>query len=434
MKTNRPIDLIQTLIACTDQVKIAGKAFEQPNFDAVVAGENFAEALHALKAASAQILLSGHMAGFEKITEIPEVLKSLMRNERSPEASEVFWDQLSKAYPIKADWSYRTEVLSDALELRILVQMISQHPEPEKVARMELDRFPPHLFMNALTQSLKYMLPPEREFRIETAELLFRLKNAVIKHGMAKEAAQHIAKHQELYFPFFERVLQASLIPDTLKAEKIDPVDAIVKKMLEELGISQDGIKDVFEKSKLGNSIQVSGFTRLKKMIALPAELLAELYKITGHPLIQEIGEVAIDHPVGTTPYRFLEQMGVVRSPEWHREMQEKTSIGAAIKLYEYAIMTPGIELSVQRVKNQPLMKSDGVVEGLIALVERTPTADADARGKGQALFDALVFNASTGKSDPMLKDLLISSKIDYQFFRSHPALKGPKLEEALGL
>lgn len=434
MKTNRPIDLIQALVDCTAEVKIAGKALERPDFDPFVDGVNFANALDAMKRASSQLLLSGQMAGFEKIAEIPDVLKSLTLNERSPQASEVFWDQLSKAYPIRSDWAYRTDVLSDALELRILVQMISQHPEPEKVARMELDRLPPHLFMNALTLSLKHMLPPEREFRIEIAELLIRLKNAVVKNGMAKDAAQHIAKHQDLYFPFFKRVLQASLIPDTLKAEKIDPVDAIVKKMLEDLGISQDGLKDIFEKSQLGNSIQVSGFTRLKKMIALPAELLAELYKITGHPLTQEIGEVAIDHPAGVAPYTLLEQMGVVRSPDWHREMQEKTAIGSAIKLYEYAIMTPGIDLSIQRVKNEPLRKSDGVIQELIALVERIPTADADAFVKGQALFDALVFNASSAKSDPMLKELLISSKIDYQFFRSHPALKGPKLEEALGL
>jgi hypothetical protein len=438
LKTNRPIDLIQALADCIDRVKIAGKAFQRPDFDALVDGANFANSLDALKKASAQIMLSGQMAGFQKIAEIPECLKLLALNERPPEANEVFWDQLSKAYPIQAEWFFRTEALSDALELRILVQMISQHQEPEKVVKTELDRFPPHLFMNALTLSLKYMLPPEREFRIETADLLFNLRKTVIKHGMAKEAAQHIAKHQDLYFPFFKRVLQASLVPETIrdkKREGTDPVEAKIKAVFEELGLSQEGIKDVFEKTRTGDSIRVSGFTRLKKLISLPAELLAELHNITGHPLIKEIGELAIENPFGPTPYTFFEQMGVVRSPEWHKKTQDKSPVAFVLRLYEYAITTPGIELSVQKVQHQPLTQSGPeVMVDLISLVERTPVSDPECRRKGQVLFDALVFNALSGKSGPKLKELILSSKVDYSFFRSHPSLKGPRLEEALGL
>jgi hypothetical protein len=438
VKTKNPRNLIQTLIATIEQAQRAGRAFQEPNFDPGIYAQDFSGALEELKQISAQVMLSGEMNGFVRIAEIPVMFKELASDERPSEANEIFWDQLSKAYPIKDDWFFRRERLSDPLELRIFTQMVAQSDAPEKVISRELDRLPSHLQMEAMTTALRLITSPDRVFELINFDFLLTLQRSVAKHKLTKIAAEHIAEHKDLYFPFFKRVLQVSLLPETLKAEGIvDPV-AIMRRELHAFGYSTQVAERIINDKSDDKAKGIPSpfvYSRIKKAISLPADLLAELHKLTGHPLILEIAELAMDHPKGLTPYAFLEQIGVVRSPAWYIAAQEKTPIGSAIKLYEHAIMTPGIELSTQRVKHQPMGKSEpGLFEALINLVERVPVNDPECRRKGQEFFDALVFNATFNKVDPGLMDLLLASRINHQFFRSHPALKGQRLEEALGL
>lgn len=359
----------------------------------------FANALGHMKKATVRVAESGEMAGIELIAGIPDMLKELASTERSPEANEIFWDQLSTTYAIRSDWFYRKTPLSDKLELRILAQMTAQDSAPEKMARTQLESLPDHLFMQGLTTVLQEITPPARQLRFEAFSILTILNGAVIRKGIAKEAAEHIAAHQNLYFPFFLAIL------DEYRAKCECPQGA----------------------SPL--------MSRIAQAISLTPELLAHLYELTGHPMIKEIGEITIENPYGRTPFTFLEQIGVVRTPEWHVESQEKSGIGAGIALFEHAIMTPGIEMSVKRVTNQPLKSGKpGIIQGLIALMERVPVDDPECRRKAQILFDALVANAASGKSDPTLKELLLTAKIPKTFYRNHPGLKSERLENELGL
>lgn len=438
LNTTAPHKLTSDLV---DSMKaVASAAVESDNFDPDAYRIELGHALADMKEATVRVATSAHIGGMEKIGAVAVLLKDLSSKTRSIQADEIFWDQLSQYYPVKGDWGISHNHLSTGLQLRLLQQMISQEPEPEKVVRNQLQGMSDDAFMDGFTVALKLLEPSEIRFSAHFYEVLFTLKLRASKPDLMPGIVEHIAAHQTLYFGFLERIVKLASLPIFLKQnlgeEMVDLIERNQRQVLGlmgytvtevELMIESGGVREVLPKSHDQG--------RMKKALSFPAEFLYLLHQATGHPLVLEVAEIALDDPTGRMPFKFFEQMGITRSQEWFTKIQEKSGIGKAVVIFEHAIHTPGLELALGRVKRQPLMSFEpGLIERLISIVENVPVTNPDAMRKGQELFDALVENMESGKSPPLLKQLLESCQAPRIFYGKHKALKVARLENELGM
>jgi hypothetical protein len=422
-----------------EQLKIAANP-DSDESDLLGYEQNLGTALVKLKIASLQAVESGHMGAMDKVGAIVGLLRDICARRRSPEADEVFWDQLSKCYPINSGWATSHAHLSAALQLRLLHQMVAQDPSPHTAVKAQLDRISDSAFMEGFTIALKLMAPFNIRFNPEFYDVLFILKRRLSKPEFMPGAVEQIAANQDLYFDFFRKVLKVASMPWVIKPEGDESIQSLNNRrkhlVLSLMGYSDDESDVMVESGDADHLIPTaSEFNRMKKALSFPAEFLCLLYHATESPLVREIAEVAVDDPTGRMPYRFFEQMGVVRSNEWFHTAQDKSGLGKAVVLYEHAIHTPGIELSVARVAMQPLTSSEpGLLERLVSILTHVPIKDSECRRKGQILFDALVANMSSGKSSEKLREALEAGTIHPVFYAKHKGLKGRRLECDMGL
>lgn len=403
--------------------------------------DSLSSALARVKQTSLKVFETGHINGLEKVGEIPAALKNLAGLDRDNWiANEIFWDQLSQAYPVKFGWDVKLDGLSHGLQLRLLKQMVEQDERPDQIIRLNLEQLQNDVFMDGFTTCLKLVLPPERKFSISAYEILFPLKARVHKQEFMPIAAEHIAAHQDLYFPFLERIMKVASLTQVLSTAKGQPLESAIldhkKMVLGLIGFSDKESSELIKQEKEADHLPTSvAFQRMRNALSLPAEFLALLYEMTKAPLVKRLAELAFDNPTGKLPYMHFERMGISKSHEWHVQAQEKAGLGRAVHLYEHAIMTPGLELSVRKVENQPITSgTPGILEALIAVLEAVPTSNPECRRKGQQLFDALVTNMEAKKSPPQLAEALKSSRISPVFYIKHMSLKSGRLENDLGL
>lgn len=436
---NSPHKLTSDLLRCMDRVKDAAVAQDE-DFDRLAYRDRLGHALADMKTATVRVAEAGHIGGMEKIGAVAVLLKDLSANRRSIEADEVFWDQLSLHYPVKGDWGSNHAHLSNDLQLRLLRQMISQEPQPQTVVRNQLQRMGESAFMAGFTTALHLLEPAEIRFSMHFYEALFSLKQHVSKPALMADAVDHIAAHRELYLGFLGRVVRVATMPAMIKPEVDEEIsDMVIRRkriVLDLMGYSTQESTQMIESGAADGILpKVHEFARMKNALSFPAEFLCLLYQAIDHPLVREIAEIAVDDPIGRTPFMFFEQMGVTRTPQWFFHTQERSGLGKALKLYEHVIHTPGLELVVDRVISQTLTSSNpGIIESLIAIVAKVPLSNPDARLKGQQLFDALVANMEGNKSSGQLRELLESCDIPGVFYAKHKALKVKKLENDLGL
>lgn len=439
LNLNSPHKLTSDLIACMARVEVAVDTNEVA-FDEIKYRDQLGRALGDMKIATVRVAESAHIGGMEKIGAVAVLLKDLSAKRRSVEADEVFWDQLSRHYPVKGEWGSGHAHLSTGLQLRLLKQMISQEPEPHTVVRNQLQRMSDSAFMEGFTTALRLLEPTEIRFNTNFYEALFCLKQHVSKPALMANAVDHIAAHKELYFAFLERVMKVAAMPAMIKPEPDEEIsDLVIRRkriVLDLMGYSEQESIEMIESGAADKILpKAHEFSRMKKALAFPAEFLCMLYQATEKPLILEIAEMGVDDPSGRTPFVFLEQMGITRTPEWFIHTQEKSGLGKAVVLYEHVIHTPGLELAVDRVAHQPLTSGEpGLIERLIAIVEKVSPSNPDARRKGQQLFDAMVANMEGNKSSKLLRELLESCAIPGVFYAKHKTLKVKRLENDLGL
>lgn len=419
---------------------VASAAVEPDDFDPDIYGIELGHALADMKEATVRVAASAHIGGMEKIGAVAALLKDLSSKNRSIQADEIFWDQLSQHYPVKGDWGVIHNHLSTGLQLRLLQQMISQEPEPQKVVRKQLEGMSNDAFMDGFTVAIKLFEPSEIRFSTHFYEALFTLKQRARQPDLMPGIVEHIAAHQPLYFGFLERIVKLASLPAILKQnsgeEMVSLVERHQRKVLGLMGYTATEVELMIESGATHAVLpNAHDKNRMKKALSFPAEFLCLLHQATDHPLVLEVAEIALDDPTGRMPFKFFEQMGITRSQEWFTQIQEKSGLGKAMVVFEHAIHTPGLELVLGRVKHQPLTSGEpGLIERLISIVENVPVTNPDARRKGQELFDALVENMEGGKSSSKLKELLENCQAPRIFYGKHKALKVTRLENDLGM
>lgn len=438
MNPTAPHKLTSDLVDSMKAVESA--AVELDDFDPDVYAIQLGHALANMKEATIQVASSAHIGGMAKIGEVATLLKKLSSQSRSVQADEIFWDQLSQHYPVKGDWGISHNHLSKGLQLRLLQQMISQEPNPQTVVRNQLQGMSDDAFMAGFTVALRLLEPSEIRFSAHFYEVLFSLKLRASKPDLMPGIVEHIAAHQTLYFGFMDRIVKLASLPTLLKQssgeEMVSLVERHQRKVLGLMAYTASEVELMIESGATHEVLpNAHDKNRMKKALSFPAEFLCMLHQATGHPMVLEIAEIALDDPTGRMPFKFFEQMGITRPQEWFTSIQERSGLGKALVIFEHAIHTQGIELVLERVKRQPLTSGEpGIIERLISIVENVPVANTDARRKGQQLFDALVENMEGGKSSSQLKEQLESCQAPRVFYGKHKALKIRRLENELGM
>lgn len=411
------------------------------DFDPDTYRQNLEKTLIELKQLSAQVFESGHAGGLAQIGEIPSMLEDAGLVQRHKAADEIFWDSVSLHYPVLGSWTIKLSNLSDGLQIRLLEQIISQESNPYEVISTQLQRLSKSAFMDGVAASIRLTQPGNVNVLPEFYKALLLLKAHVVNPEFMPMAVEHVAAHRDLYLPYFEQVSNVGALEDTMKpiGGYEDPqklVDRRRRLILEAMGYDEHGIQDMLDSgAAMGVVPDTMTFLKIKNAIALPPAFLHMLYQETSAPVLLTMGEHALQHPSGPTPYAHLEQMGITRPPEWHKQAQESSELDKALSLFEHAIHTPGIEVAPYKLTNPGFVyKNEALIDRAIQILANTPIKDPECRRKGQVMFDAMVHNMESGAAISKLKDKLESCDLPAIFYGKHGKLKVAKLENELGM
>lgn len=434
---NAPRRLIENLVECMRKSKEASWPAKK-DFDPVSYRDQFGKALVDMKQASRLVFESGHTAGIAQIGEIASLLEEMAEGRRSEIVDEIFWDQLSQNYPARGSWDIKLSNLSAGLQLRLLEQMITQEKDPQVLIRRQLERMTNEAFMDGFTLALRMMHPSEIQYQADFFEPLCSLKRRLADPALIPEAVEHIVAHQNLYMEYLERVTRVAKARDDFDRLDGESDEGMLFRrrqlVMHAMGYGEIEMQAMFDSGQAVNvAPNADSFQSMRNTLALPAEFLHMLHQATGSPLVLEIAELSLSSPTGRTPYAFLEQMGMAQTPEWHLNAQEFSDISIAMRLYEHAIHTPGIEVSAERL-TWHCPRDQAWVDRIVEVLMNVPVKDPECRRKGQQIFDALVKNVETGKNADRLKNIIENGQIPAAFYKDHAALKAKKLESALGM
>jgi hypothetical protein len=434
---NAPLRQITSLAECMRKTQVASQPAKK-DFDPVAYRDQFAQALVDMKQASRDVFESGHTAGIAQIGEIAILLEVMAEAQRPKIADEIFWDQLSQHYPVRGSWVIKLSNLPTALQLRLLEQMVTQEREPQVLIRRQLERMTNEAFMDGFTLALRMMHPSEIQYQPDFYEPLYSLKQRVADPSLMPDIVEHIVAHQELYMEYLERVTRVAKVWDDHGRLDGESDEALVfrrrQMVMRAMGYDEIEMQAMFDSGQAVNVVpNFEIFQLMRNALALPAEFLHMLHQATGSPLLLEMAEFSLLSPTGRTPYAFLEQMGLAQTPEWHLNAQEFSDISIVMRLYEHAIHTPGLEVSADRLTWHTPRNQDWV-ERIVEVLMNVPVKDPECRRKGQQIFDALVKNMEAGKNVDKLKNVIENGQIPAALYKNHPALKGKKLENELGM
>lgn len=434
-----PHRLNAQLLECLSNLTNAAREPHR-GFDPIVYRDGLKKAFVDIKQMASRVLECGHIGGLDMIGSISDTLQNLGGSARGRVGNEVFWDQLSQHYIVKGDWEAKLELLSTPLQIRLFGQMVSQEADPYTVIRNQLQQVSDEAFMECFTLALKMSMPSEISYSTKFFEPLYSLKQRISKPDFIPGAVEHIAAHQDLYLGYFAKVLTVSGIYESMPKENGEDLgDWLNRKRtrtLEVVGYSSEQIAELFPTLAFTDVLpHQNEYPNMKKALAFTPEFLSMLHEAIPSPLLLEIAEISMSDPVGAMPFVFFERMGLKKSAEWHIKAQDSAVMGKAIIHYEHAIHTPGLELSVAKVANQPFTSKDiGLLNRIVEVLTKVNLRDPECRRKGQMLFDALVTNMGFGKSGMELKEIIEHGSIPGAFYSKHPELKGKKLESDLGM
>ena len=386
--------------------------------------------LQNLKDTTVEIMQSGNLEAIKAAGNIGDRVSRECSQFRDPDFNEVFWDELTEFYPqTENSYSWQRKGLSHETELKLFTRAVEHTITPSKFIRSDLNGYQGALFLDLLTMVVEKLSMPYRKIDLSLEYAFDYLKKRLRDRDFQVLATDHILAHQAVYFPVIEQLLSichldASYDRESRSAEHHRDTKNAMFKLLDH------GPDDRIYSFEIPAG---DVFKSLRKSLSWPAEFLADLYDMNPHPVIRAQAEMAFDLPEGPTPYRHFERMGIVRSPEWHAENQESRSYSKQIPLYEYAIYSPGIEISVNWIRNMNTNLSSETMADFIGLLEGVKIKDTEVRRKSQVLFDALVERASERSGDWMFRKIKESS-LDPRYFAKHPKLRGELLEDRLGL
>lgn len=437
-KFNSPRGLAAELRQSVQWVGLAA-APAKTNFDPDAYADGLDRSLSAMKRASSHVFEAGYLGGIDQIGGISDMLEELAQNPRPRVADQIFWDKLSSYYLVKGDWSPNMKNLTLSLQLRLIEQMIVQEENPQPVIENQLAHMPAESFMDGLTLSLKLIQPGEIRFHPDFYQILPYLKTRLRDHSFIPVAVEHIAAHQDLYLAFFEKVVKLANTQKTMAPMDGERLEArLIRNRCMILGLMGYSDEESLEKAAHWQSADlvpnVEGYQKIKSALALPPEFLCMLHEATGSRILVEMAEFALDSPSGRLPYAFLENMGISRPAQWHLDAQDAYGVERAIFLYEHAINTPGLELSLTYLNQRVLYAEPSVIDRLAETLSRVNVKDPDCRRKGQMLFDTLVSDIGKGKNGAKLKEVFEGGSIPGIFYGQHKELKGIKLESDLGM
>lgn len=170
---------------------------------------------------------------------------------------------------------------------------------------------------------------------------------------------------------------------------------------------------------------------RIVSATYMSAEFWVGLYELTQDPLIKDLAKLAFMRPEGPRAWHTYERIGFVRSPKWHMNAQSKAHGLTLIKLFEYAIMTPGVHLDASERPDETL--GGGLFKAYVQMLEQVPLTHPGSRAKAQFLVNKLVTYYQNNPED-RLKKQLVASAIDPSFFAQHHQILGSRFTADLGL
>lgn len=433
-----PLRLISELKAAISRVNSAGTPIQGSRFSEPQYREKFALALNNLKSISSEVAISGHMQGIAVLSEIEPALKNLAASRNRDDVSnEAFWDVLTTAYPYKAGKFTRNMFVSDELEMRMLVQSISQEEDFGTIAKVEIAELPDHLSMRGIITAIKLVSPPIRDYSVYTYKLMHALSDTSLDSVNFQDNLKQFVEHKNLFIPLLNKIIKACDTPNALMmAPQFASGDDLSMIALENLGYSEAEAIDIIDRDEAGEIIPGKyGYKDMADSVMLSAQFLAGAYELTKDPVFVKLGEMSIDKPRGTSPYLHLEKIGVSRDASWHYAKQEEGNPETIINLYEHAINTPGIELCIAPVAAKSFFTRNKFhLDKIISLLEKVEVSDKERRRKGQALFDALMFNAISNPSSTEIHDKILASAIPLVFYGKYPELKGKMISNELGI
>lgn len=408
-----PRDLNQAFVTCTDE--ILGRSNETDVDDLADYRSRVQKSVVDLKCTAEKVVTSGHQDGLLLLTKLSTQLMGCLKTSQPVELKEILADTLSDCFPFNSAQFYLLTRLSvsDDLLVKTFLQALAQEAAPGDVLCSKMSYLPPDRFMECWLSVLADMAPAEGA--IDPGQI-YKPIDSFHRHLHDRNnipgAVESFAAHMEQIRPVLRYMLDKSTVQGLSLVREV-PSQQVEPK------VSQVTIGDV---------------TNLRHALAFNPEFLFNLYGLTHDPMVLEIAEVAIHQPSGLRPYEFYDQLGLVRSSEWHLEQQIKSSSIKLVRLYEHAICTEGLDLDVSKVRRDKLLVVNPEVRDLYLKLFRTvPLDNPKVLQKAQQLMDAFVAHCQAHENDE-LRVSFIEGGLPPVLFAKHNKWLGLKFISELGV
>lgn len=353
--------------------------------------KDVAPALDDLKAATEAIAKAGYLEGFSLLADLQSELATIAILVENEPARDVVISEITRRFAINEAFNKECRAKGHATRLAVFRDMLVQAYQPGDLARKELQTMPEDIFFPALLVGLECLMPPFKEVNPNSMVALL----GELKRYLNEKTEQRLPLAVEFmaaHINAFATALNAMITP--------------------------------------APGASAMGQRFLEDDIALRPEFLAPLYALTQAPVLVKVGEFALRIPSGELPYAYLESMGIIRSAEWHHDMQGQATNHKRIALYEYALMTPGYELNP--ATKSPLAEFE--VKAFISLIKREVGEGADGVRKRQELFDLMANLCAKNDPGQKIRTLLVKSDLPKELFKGHLSLLGDTFGRDLGI
>lgn len=374
-----------------------------PEFDPVAYRQVVSNVLSDFKACTVEIAQSGHQDCFAVLgihsAELISALSQVLRTD----ALRIALEEISAFFPVSSDFllAIRTTTFKAALPaipVVMLKQAVMGNDKPFElldtyIAATKDDEVLPMLFAG-----IESVMPlSSREDLRNVARLFDRLGWLLDERSNIPDAVEWFAANQGTLLPIIADVLaEAKLLYSDVSSSKKDK--------------------------------------SLIYMLSFSSEFLCALNASTNHPVVAELGSLALELPRGYMAYTYLDSMGLAQTQEWHAQAQVDADWRQLVKLHEYAMVNKGFELDLSQLRKMDGQFSMGAARLYIDLLANTPAVTDDAKGKQAMIFDALVKQCKDHDFGDKIKALIINSNIPKELFKSHLNLLGDRFHQDLGL
>ena len=389
-------ELKAKFIECLWALREKAADFDKENFDSTNFQVKIAVAVWKLKEVCTTIAQSGFLEGMTQLGKVNDELVSIVRSADN-KVKDLVIDAVIDQFPAGEHFLKNCRVSSPEIRLKVLRAAMLQADAPEQLGRSQVSLLPEkntlsEEFLPAFMTALELCSPPHKAFDAPELIVLFsELKFFMMDQSNERIplAVEFVAAHMSVFAP-------------------------VVKHFLHFMASEADQARRKLVTFRL----------------AMDAEFLVGLYESTQSEVIKALAEFTMDDPQGSMAYSHFDRIGVSRSPGWHFQEQERTSLPMKRAcLYEYAVMTPGVAVNPSIL---PPMDLTGA-QACVNMLKTVPLIDLDAGIKAHQVFHVLAKECemdTTGK----IKALLASSCLPKELFMNHLNLLGERFGHDMGL